>query len=69
MTPRYRAFSVFFLLASLLLHKNYTSVCRDARLPKQFDAVVYFDETRPVKALERSGAELHETPETYPFGV
>jgi erythromycin esterase-like protein len=41
----------------------------NARLPKQFDAVVYFDETRAVEPLERSQSEMHEAPETYPFGV
>jgi erythromycin esterase-like protein len=41
----------------------------NARLPKQFDAVVYFDETRAVEPLERSKSETEEVPESYPFGV
>jgi erythromycin esterase-like protein len=42
-----------------------------AVLPKQFDAWVWFDETRAVNPL---GPQTHahipgETPETYPFGL
>jgi erythromycin esterase-like protein len=39
----------------------------DASLPNQFDAFVWFEETRavtPLPAKERAGV-----PETYPFGV
>ncbi len=42
----------------------------EARLPRQFDAVLYFDETGAVEPLagfaERSESEV---PQTYPFGV
>jgi erythromycin esterase-like protein len=41
----------------------------NARLPKQFDAVLYFDETRAVEPLEGSKSAMHEVPESYPFGV
>ncbi len=41
-----------------------------ARLAKQFDAVIHFDETRAVEPLERmSQWEAGEFPETYPFAV
>jgi erythromycin esterase-like protein len=41
-----------------------------ARLPKQFDAVLHFDETRAVEPLERTAEwDKGEPPETYPFGV
>ena len=41
-----------------------------ARLSKQFDAVIHFDETRAVEPLERN-AEWNgaEAPETYPTGL
>lgn len=41
----------------------------NARLPKQFDAVLYFDETRAVEPLERTQSETDEVPQTYPFEV
>ncbi|HEV8617342.1 MAG TPA: erythromycin esterase family protein [Methylomirabilota bacterium] len=41
-----------------------------ARLPRQFDAVVHFDETRAVEPLERSATwEAGELPDTYPRAV
>jgi erythromycin esterase-like protein/predicted phosphoribosyltransferase len=41
-----------------------------ARLADQFDALVYFDETRAVEPLVRNSEwETGELPETYPFGV
>jgi erythromycin esterase-like protein len=41
-----------------------------ARLPKQFDAVLHFDDTHAVEPLERTSTwETGEPPETYPFGV
>jgi erythromycin esterase-like protein len=42
----------------------------EARLPRQFDAVIHFDETRAVEPLDRtSGWEMGEPPETYPTGL
>ncbi len=41
-----------------------------ARLPKQFDAVLHFDETRAVEPLEPSaGWHAGEAPETWPEGI
>jgi erythromycin esterase-like protein len=41
-----------------------------ARLPRQFDMVIHFDETRAVEPLERAAPPvLDELPETYPAGV
>ena len=41
-----------------------------ARLPEQFDTLLYFDETRAVEPLERApGWETGEAPETFPFRV
>ena len=41
-----------------------------ARLTKQFDAVLHFDETRAVEPLERTSEwEAGELPETYPSGM
>jgi erythromycin esterase-like protein len=41
-----------------------------ATLPRQFDAVLHFDETRAVEPLERTARwETGEAPETYPVGV
>jgi erythromycin esterase-like protein len=41
-----------------------------ARLADQFDAVLNFDETEAVEALERTAEwEAGEVPETFPFGV
>jgi erythromycin esterase-like protein len=41
-----------------------------ARLSDQFDAALYFDETRAVEPLERTATwEAGEVPETFPFGV
>jgi erythromycin esterase-like protein len=42
----------------------------EARLPKQFDAVIRIDETRAVVPLDRTaGWEAGELPETYPWAV
>ena len=42
----------------------------DARLPKQFDAVLHFDRTKAVQPLELSAEwDESEVPETYPSGV
>ncbi|HEY0351590.1 MAG TPA: erythromycin esterase family protein [Gemmatimonadales bacterium] len=42
----------------------------EARLPRQFDAVIHFDETRAVEPLDRTpGWDLGEPPETYPTGL
>jgi erythromycin esterase-like protein len=42
----------------------------DARLSKQFDAVLHFNETLAVEPLERTAEwEAGELPETYPFAV
>ena len=41
-----------------------------ARLPRQFDVVIHFDETRAVEPLERVAPPVpEELPETYPAGV
>lgn len=40
-----------------------------ARLPEQFDAVLHFDQTRAVEALEAAAPRVPEVPETYPFAV
>lgn len=41
-----------------------------AELPRQFDAVIHFDQTRAVEPLERSAAwEQEEVPEAYPTGL
>lgn len=39
-----------------------------AELPAQFDAFVWFDNTRAVDAM-LTPPDTHETPETFPFGV
>ena len=43
------------------------------RLPRQFDAVLHFDETRAVEPLERTAhwkvEESNEAPETFPSGL
>ena len=42
----------------------------DARLSRQFDAVIHFDETRALEPLERYPVwESGEPPETFPTGV
>ena len=42
----------------------------EARLSKQFDAVLHFDETRALEPLEISaGWETGEPPETFPSGM
>jgi erythromycin esterase-like protein len=45
----------------------------DACLPKQFDALLHFDQTQAVEPLERTAewelGEAKEAPETYPYGV
>jgi erythromycin esterase-like protein len=41
-----------------------------ANLPRQFDAILHFDETQAVEPLERAAHwETGEAPETYPVGV
>jgi erythromycin esterase-like protein/predicted phosphoribosyltransferase len=41
-----------------------------AQMPRQFDAVIHFDETRAVKPLEFTAEwEAGEVPETFPFAV
>ena len=40
-----------------------------AVLPAQFDAYVWFDETRAVEALAATGREEDAVPDTYPFGL
>jgi erythromycin esterase-like protein len=42
----------------------------EARLPRQFDAVIHFDQTRAVEPLDSTaGWDLGEPPETYPTGL
>jgi erythromycin esterase-like protein len=42
----------------------------EAQLPRQFDAVMHFDETRALEPLELTQIwDAGEPPETYPFGV
>jgi erythromycin esterase-like protein len=42
----------------------------EARLPRQFDAVIHLDETRAVEPLDRTaGWDMGEPPETYPTGL
>jgi erythromycin esterase-like protein len=39
-------------------------------LPKQFDVVIHYDETRALEPLERAAGWIEgEPPETYPFAV
>jgi erythromycin esterase-like protein len=40
-----------------------------AELPRQFDAVIHFDQTSPVRPLERRAPFVPEEAETYPSGV
>ena len=40
-----------------------------ASLPHQFDELVWFDETRAVRALEARERPSADLPETYPFGL
>ena len=41
-----------------------------ARLSEQFDAVIYFDETRAVEPLEVTAQwKTGEVPETFPTGI
>jgi erythromycin esterase-like protein len=41
-----------------------------ARLPKQFDAIIHIDETRALEPLERTSRwDAGELPETFPFNV
>ena len=47
-----------------------TSHYFQARLAKQFDAILHFDETRAVEPLERTSEwEAGEAPETFPSGI
>jgi erythromycin esterase-like protein len=42
----------------------------EARLPRQFDAVIHFDQTRAVEPLDRTpGWDRGELPETFPTGL
>ena len=41
----------------------------EAELPRQFDAIIHFDETRAVEPLERLAPHGSEPPETYPSGI
>ena len=43
----------------------------EAILPRQFDACVWFDETRAVIPLEgeQRPGQLHDEGDTYPFGL
>lgn len=42
----------------------------EARLPRQFDAVLHFDETEAVEPLDRTpGWDMGEPPETFPTGL
>jgi erythromycin esterase-like protein len=42
----------------------------EARLPRQFDAVIHFDHSRAVEPLDRTaGWDMGEPPETYPTGL
>jgi erythromycin esterase-like protein len=40
-----------------------------ARLPRQFDAMIHFDETRAVEPLERTAVHDREVAETFPSGI
>ncbi|MBZ4418820.1 erythromycin esterase family protein [Myxococcus sp. RHSTA-1-4] len=41
-----------------------------ADLPAQFDAVLHYDETRPLRPLDaEAGHEEEDAPDTYPFGL
>jgi hypothetical protein len=40
----------------------------DARLARQFDALVYFDETQALEPLERL-PQIVDEPETFPSGI
>lgn len=42
----------------------------EARLPRQFDAVIHWDQTKAVEPLDRTaGWDMGEPPETYPTGL
>jgi erythromycin esterase-like protein len=42
----------------------------EARLPRQFDALIHFDHSRAVEPLDRTaGWDMGEPPETYPTGL
>jgi erythromycin esterase-like protein len=42
----------------------------EARLPRQFDAVIHFDHSRAVEPLDRTaGWDMGEPPETFPTGL
>ena len=47
------------------LFSHYASTC----LPQQFDALVWFDETRAVTPLGPEHGNTSGIPDTYPFGV
>ena len=46
-----------------------TSHYFSASLPRQFDELIWFDETRAINALEVSPLSKSDLPETYPFGL
>jgi erythromycin esterase-like protein len=41
----------------------------EARVARQFDAILHFDETRAVEPLDRTQPESEEVPESYPSGL
>jgi erythromycin esterase-like protein len=41
----------------------------EARLAKQFDAMIHFDETQAVEPLDRTQPKNEEVPESYPTGL
>ncbi|HEU4680540.1 MAG TPA: erythromycin esterase family protein, partial [Gemmatimonadales bacterium] len=42
----------------------------EARLPRQFDAVIHFDQTRAIEPLDRTaGWDEGEPPDTFPTGL
>jgi hypothetical protein len=41
----------------------------NASLPRQFDAIVWFDETEAVTPLGPGYEKARAVPDTYPFGV
>lgn len=59
-----RAIGVIYLPASERMSHYFF-----ARLPEQFDAVLHFDQTRAVEALEAAAPRVPEVPETYPSAV
>ena len=62
-TPRLERFIGVIYRPETELQSHYAR----ASLPQQFDALVWFDETRAVTPLP--GITLHGAPDTYPFGL